>query len=130
MVVVLPEPSAPRNRWTSPASTDKSRPSRARVDPNVFTRPEMEIACGTPPIIAPAPRRATSQKWIRFIEPSRRQLESCLVVRVFRSDGVTDGVGVGWRRTTVDVPALRDYRTDFTTDQRGRPRTGGALLRH
>src|SRR6202521_1429697 len=54
MVVVLPEPFGPRNPWTSPASTDKSRPSRARVDPNVLTRPEMEIASGTPRIIAPA----------------------------------------------------------------------------
>src|SRR5437667_8012510 len=67
MVVVLPEPFGPRNPWTSPASTDKSRPSRARVDPNVFTRPEMEIACGTPPIIAPAlsgpRRRSGSDSW-------------------------------------------------------------------
>ena len=44
MVVVLPEPLGPRKPWTSPEATVRSSPSRARVDPNVFTSPDVSIA--------------------------------------------------------------------------------------
>src|SRR4029450_4790608 len=42
-VVVLPAPLGPRKPCTSPVRTSRSRPSRARVGPKVFTSPEIEI---------------------------------------------------------------------------------------
>jgi len=44
MAVDFPAPFGPRNPWTSPRRTVRSRPSRARVGPNVLTRPEISIA--------------------------------------------------------------------------------------
>ena len=49
MVVVLPEPFGPRKPCTSPGCTTRSSPSSARVDPNVFTSPTIEIAVGATP---------------------------------------------------------------------------------
>src|SRR6478735_10387266 len=44
MVVDLPAPLGPRNPWTSPVSTSRSRPSRACVRPNDLWSPETLIA--------------------------------------------------------------------------------------
>src|SRR3546814_11721095 len=44
IVVDLPEPLGPRKPCTSPVATSRSRPSRARVGPNVLTIPHAEIA--------------------------------------------------------------------------------------
>src|SRR6266540_1717870 len=44
MVVVFPAPLGPRKPWTSPVLTVRSRPSSARVGPNVFTRPDTAMA--------------------------------------------------------------------------------------
>src|SRR5699024_10915829 len=43
MVVDLPAPFGPRKPWTSPCATSRSRPSSARVLPNVLTRSRAEI---------------------------------------------------------------------------------------
>ena len=44
MVVDFPAPFGPRKPCTSPEATSRSRPSRARVSPKVFTSPLIEIA--------------------------------------------------------------------------------------
>jgi hypothetical protein len=44
MVVDLPAPLGPRKPSTSPVATRRSRPSKARVVPNVFTSPLMSMA--------------------------------------------------------------------------------------
>src|SRR4029450_5149544 len=46
IVVVFPAPFGPRKPCTSPVRTSRSRPSRARVRPNVLTRPSVLIAAG------------------------------------------------------------------------------------
>ena len=43
MVVDLPAPFGPRKPCTSPELTERSSPSRARVGPNILTRPDVEI---------------------------------------------------------------------------------------
>ena len=48
MAVDFPAPFGPRNPWTSPRRTVRSSPSRARVGPNVLTRPEISIAGAMP----------------------------------------------------------------------------------
>src|SRR5690348_12568136 len=47
MVVVLPEPLGPRKPYTSPASTSRSRPLRARVVPKLLTSPDTTIGGAT-----------------------------------------------------------------------------------
>src|SRR5579864_2412037 len=44
MVVVLPEPLGPRKPYTSPASTVRSSPFKARVVPKFLTSPDTTIA--------------------------------------------------------------------------------------
>src|SRR6266487_2413822 len=45
MVVVLPAPLGPRNPYTSPVSTFRSSPFKARVVPKFLTSPDTTIAC-------------------------------------------------------------------------------------
>jgi hypothetical protein len=53
MVVDFPDPFGPRKPWTSPVSTSRSSPSRARTWPNVFTNPETAMALDMPATYRP-----------------------------------------------------------------------------
>ena len=79
MVVDLPDPLGPRKPCTSPASTVRSSPSRARTVPNFLTRPRISMGVLTPPTIGrpTAPGRTCLR--VGDVDPDRPGIEDRLV---------------------------------------------------